>query len=80
MTLDINLLVNILEIHGTSRMDAPPDDRVVNRVHPLHRLSVEGQKEVYGGQEGLPPSKVKRYAQTHVVSKDKRDRLKNLRL
>ena len=57
---------------GTSGIYAPPDDRVVNRVHSLHSLFVEGQEKVGFFREALAPSKVESYAENHVASKGKK--------
>ena len=63
-------MISILAIQGTSRIHAPPDDRVVNRVHSLHSLFVEGQEKVGFFCEALAPSKGESYAGRHVTSKN----------
>lgn len=68
VTLDINSLVSIPEIHGTSGIYAPPDDRIVNRVHALQILFVKGQKKVGFFGETRAPSKVESYAENHIAS------------
>jgi len=70
--------------HGTSGIYALPDDGVVDSVHARHGLFIKGQNKVSFFLEALATSKgemyAARYAESHVVSKGKRETVRKLRL